>query len=84
LSPQGGQGCDWLRTDKIDAQLLAAGFLAEAWTPDAETRVRRRLLSRRCHLVRQRVREKNPVHAVLQRGLKEHPPIEGKRAERWR
>ena len=54
------------KTDKIDARLLArllaAGFLAEVWTPDEPTRVRRRLFWRRMHLVRQRVREKNQVH----------------------
>ncbi len=67
------------KTDKIDArtlaQLLAGGFLAEVWTPDEQTRVRRRLISRRGHLVRQMVREKNQVHAVLQRQLKERPPM---------
>jgi len=67
------------KTDKIDAKtlvrLLAAGFLAEVWTPDEQTRVRRRLISRRCHLVRQQVREKNQVHAVLQRQLKDRPPM---------
>jgi transposase len=67
------------KTDKIDAallaRLLAAGFLAEVWTPDETTRVRRRLISRRMHLVRQRVREKNQVHAVLQRQLKRRPPM---------
>jgi transposase len=67
------------KTDKIDAallaRLLAAGFLAEVWTPDEPTRVRRRLISRRMHLVRQRVREKNQVHAVLQRQLKNRPPM---------
>jgi transposase len=67
------------KTDKIDArvlaQLLAAGFLAEVWTPDEQTRVRRRLISRRCQLVRQQVREKNQVHAVLQRQLKARPPM---------
>ena len=67
------------KTDKIDAALLArmlaAGFLAEVWTPDEPTRVRRRLISRRMHLVRQRVREKNQVHAVLQRQLKQRPPM---------
>jgi transposase len=67
------------KTDKIDAallaRLLAAGFLAEVWTPDEPTRVRRRLISRRMHLVRQRVREKNQVHAVLQRQLKQRPPM---------
>lgn len=67
------------KTDKIDAQtlarLLAGGFLPEVWTPDELTRVRRRLISRRGHLVRQMVREKNQVHAVLQRQLKERPPM---------
>jgi transposase len=63
------------KTDKIDAallaRLLATRFLAEVWTPDEPTRVRRRLISRPMHLVRQRAREKNQVHAVLQRQLKQ-------------
>ncbi len=67
------------KTDKIDAgllaRLLAAGFLAEVWTPNEPTRVRRRLISRRMQLVRQKVREKNQVHAVLQRQLKQRPPM---------
>jgi transposase len=68
-NPKAVKGATGLRakTDKIDARLLArllaVGFLAEVWTPDEPTRVRRRLISRRCHLVRQRVREKNQVHA---------------------
>src|SRR6266480_76622 len=61
------------KTDKRDARtlakLLAAGFLGEVWTPDEQTRVRRRLVSRRAQLVRQRTREKNQVHAVLMRRL---------------
>lgn len=79
--PKAVKGMTGLRakTDKIDAQLLArllaAGFLAEVWTPDEPTRVRRRLISRRMHLVRHRVREKNQVHAVLQRQLKRRPPM---------
>ena len=79
--PKAVKGLTGLRakTDKIDARLLArllaAGFLAEVWTPDEPTRVRRRLISRRMHLVRQRVREKNQVHAVLQRQLKLRPPM---------
>ena len=79
--PEVGKRITGLRakTDKIDAallaRLLAAGFLAEVWTPDEPTRVRRRLISRRMHLVRQRVREKNQVHAVLQRQLKSRPPM---------
>jgi transposase len=56
------------KTDKVDArvlaQLLAVGFLDEVWTPDEAARARRRLISRRCALVRQRTREKNQVHAA--------------------
>jgi transposase len=67
------------KTDKIDAALLAcllaAALLAEVWTPDELTRVRRRLISRRMHLVRQQVREKNQVHAVVERQLKNRPPM---------
>jgi transposase len=67
------------KTDRIDAgllaRLLAAGFLAQVWTPDEPTRLRRRLISRRVQLVRQLVREKNQVHAVLQRQLKARPPM---------
>lgn len=67
------------KTDKIDAgllaRLLASGFLAQVWTPDEVTRRRRRLISRRMQLVRQRVREKNQIHAVLQRQLKARPPM---------
>jgi len=80
-NPKAVKGATGLRakTDKIDARLLArllaVGFLAEVWTPDEQTRVRRRLISRRCHLVRQRVREKNQAHAALQRQLNERPPM---------
>ena len=67
------------KTDKIDAkvlaQLLAVGFLDEVWTPDEGARTRRRLISRRCALVRARTREKNQIHAVLQRNLIERPPV---------
>ncbi len=67
------------KTDKIDAkvlaQLLAVGFLDRVWTPDEAARTRRRLISRRCALVRQRTREKNQIHAALQRNLIERPPM---------
>jgi transposase len=66
------------KTDKLDARLLArllaAGFLPEVWTPDEKTRVLRRRISRRAQLVRQRTREKNQVHAILIRNLKERSP----------
>src|SRR5712691_5486024 len=66
------------KTDKLDARtlakLLAAGFLPEVWTPDEQTGVLRRRISRRAQLVRQRTREKNQVHAILIRNLKGRPP----------
>lgn len=78
------------KTDKVDARLLArllaAGFLGEVWTPDEQTRARRRLVSRRAQLVRQRTREKNQVHAVLMRRLVGKPPISdvfGVRGRAW-
>jgi transposase len=67
------------KTDKIDARalarLLASGFAREVWAPDDETAALRRRLSRRRQLVKQRTREKNQVHAVLMRNLKERPPM---------
>jgi transposase len=57
------------------ARLLAAGFLPEVWTPDERTRVLRRRISRRAQLVRQRTREKNQVHAILIRNLKQRSPM---------
>src|SRR6266516_5714956 len=42
------------KTDKLDARtlakLLAAGFLPEVWTPDEQTRILRRRISRRAQL----------------------------------
>lgn len=49
-----------IKTDAIDARVLAklyaAGFLPEVWVPDAATLSRRRQVTRRRQLVRQRVR----------------------------
>jgi transposase len=62
-----------VKTDKVDArilaQLLAADFLPPVWLPDDRTRRLRRQVARRTHLVRQRVRLKNQVHAILHRNL---------------
>src|SRR3954453_20940483 len=62
-----------VKTDKVDArilaQLLAADFLPETWVADDRTRCLRRLVVRRTHLVRQRTRLKNQVHAILARNL---------------
>src|SRR5262245_291972 len=78
------------KTDKLDprtlARLLAAGFLPEVWTPDEQTRVLRRRVSRRAQLVRQRTREKNRVHAILIRKLKGRSPatdLFGTAGRRW-
>ena len=58
-----------VKTDKIDAgtlaNLYAAGYLPEIWTPDAATERMRRLVARRYQVVRHRTRIKNEVHAIL-------------------
>lgn len=78
------------KTDRIDAKvlarLLAVGFLDEVWTPDEATQTRRRLITRRCALVRARTRAKNQVHAVLARNLLERPPMSdvfGRKGRVW-
>jgi transposase len=62
-----------VKTDKVDArilaQLLAADFLPETWVADERTRVLRRLVVRRTHLVKQRTRLKNQVHGIMSRNL---------------
>lgn len=58
-----------VKTDKVDAgtlaNLYAAGYLPEIWTPDAATKRLRRLVARRYQIVRHRTRVKNEVHAIL-------------------
>lgn len=58
-----------VKTDKIDAgtlaNLYAAGYLPEIWTPDAATERMRRLVARRYQVVRHRTRIKNEVHSIL-------------------
>src|SRR5881409_4011255 len=62
-----------VKTDKVDAailaQLLAPDYLPSVWLPDAETSALRRQVLRRAHIVRQRTRLKNQVHAILARNL---------------
>jgi len=62
-----------VKSDKVDArilaQLLAADFLPGTWVADDRTRMLRRLVLRRTHLVKQRTRVKNQVHAMLARNL---------------
>jgi transposase len=62
-----------VKTDKVDAeilaQLLAADYLPPVWMPDAAAGALRRQVLRRAHIVRQRTRLKNQVHAILHRNL---------------
>ena len=62
-----------VKTDKVDAAilagLLAADYLPSVWMPDAGTSALRRQVLRRAHIVRQRTRLKNQVHATLARNL---------------
>jgi transposase len=62
-----------VKTDKVDAevlaQLLAADYLPAVWLPDDETHALRRQVHRRAHIVRQRTRLKNGVHAILHGNL---------------
>lgn len=67
------------KTDRLDArrlaELLAAGFVAEVWCPDEQTRALRRWVARRAQLVRQRSRAKNEIAAALQRNLLDRPEV---------
>ena len=78
------------KTDKIDArtlaQLLASGFLPDVWLPDETTATLRRQVSRRAHLVKQRTKAKNQVHAALIRNLIGRGPASdlfGRRGRAW-
>jgi transposase len=76
------------KTDRLDArrlaELLAAGYLAEVWCPDEQTRALRRFVARRAQLVRQRSRAKNEIAAALQRNLLDRPGVYDVAGERGR
>jgi transposase len=78
-----------VKTDRIDAavlaQLLAADFLPEVWTPDEATRGRRRQVAHRSSLLQQRTRLRNRVQAILHRNLLDCPFSDafGKGGRRW-
>jgi transposase len=79
-----------VKTDKVDArilaQVLAADFLPPVWLPDDRTRSLRRQVMRRAHMVRQRTRLKNQVHAILARNLAPTPLVSdlfGKAGRHW-
>jgi transposase len=65
------------QNDQFDArtlaELLAADLVPRVWIGDEQTRVLRRLTSRRSQLVRARTRPKNEITAVLVRNLKRPP-----------
>jgi transposase len=78
-----------VKTDKVDArilaQLLAADFLPPVWLPE-RTRMLRGQIARRTHLVRQRTRLKNQVHAILARNLAPTCPVSdlfGRAGRHW-
>jgi len=60
-----------IKHDKLDsrilAQLLRAGFIAEAWIAPPRVREQRQLLRHRTRTVRWATRAKNGVHGVLNR-----------------
>ena len=79
-----------VKTDKVDAeilaQLLAADYLPAVWRPDPAISALRRQVLRRAHIVRQRTRLKNQVHAILHRNLIPRCPaadLFGHKGRRW-
>lgn len=78
-----------IKTDKVDAQilaqLLAADFIPEVWVPDGRTRALRRQVAHRRGLVQQRTRLRNQVHAALIRALVPcpQPDLFGQAGRRW-
>ena len=68
-----------VKNDQFDArtlaELLAADLVPRVWVGDEQTRVLRRLTSRRSQLVRARTRPKNEISAVLVRNLRGRPPM---------
>ncbi|MGI8607675.1 MAG: IS110 family transposase [Candidatus Dormibacteria bacterium] len=78
-----------LKSDRVDsrvlAELLAADYIPEVWVPDEGTRQLRHLVSRRRSLVQQQTRQRNRIHAVLQRNLVDCPATDlfGVSGRRW-
>ena len=78
-----------IKTDKVDAevlaQLLRCDYLPEVWAPDMNTRLLRRLSSRRAGMVADRIATKNRIHSLLG-GLLIHAPLQdifGPKGRRW-
>ena len=79
-----------IKTDVIDATVLArlyaSGFLPEVWVPDPKTMSLRRQVTRRNQVVRQRVRLKTMIQAILHAHLVPqcpHADIAGPKGRAW-
>lgn len=79
-----------IKTDVIDATVLArlyaSGFLPEVWVPDQRTMSLRRQVTRRNQVVRQRVRLKTMMQAILHAHLVPqcpHADIAGPKGRAW-
>jgi transposase len=79
-----------VKSDRLDAamlaRLLAADLIPGVWVPDEGTEGLRRRVARRAALVRQLVRAKNEVHAVVMRCLLGRPPASdlfGRKGRAW-
>ena len=79
-----------VKTDKVDARvladLLAADLIPPVWSGDERVRMLRRLVSRRRGLVKRRTQVKNEIWAVLHRNLKGRPPASdlfGRKGRAW-
>lgn len=79
-----------IKTDVIDATVLArlyaSGFLPEVWVPDQSTLRLRRQVTRRNQVVRQRVRLKTMIQAILHAHLVPqcpHADILGPKGRAW-
>src|SRR3546814_11846967 len=68
------------------ARLYASGFLPEVWVPDQQTMRLRRQVTRRNQVVRQRVRLKTMIQAILHAHLVPqcpHADIAGPKGRAW-
>lgn len=78
-----------VKTDKIDAVMLAriqaSGFLPEVWIADEATLEQRRLASERAALLRQMMRVKSRIQAILHANLLPPYPghLFGKGGRKW-
>lgn len=79
-----------VKTDKVDARvladLLAADLIPPVWSGDERVRMLRRLVSRRRGLVKRRTQVKNEISAALHRNLKGRPPASdsfGRKGRIW-